>query len=165
MITQLAMTREVRMVASNGDDRVSRPRKPRIGIGTVQRYMAVDNDHLERHDREPGKGKITVSEVHNHLVKRVDSGAVTLVLDATKRRLTKMQWLVFVALHFGYVADKRGILRAHPCRIAGRLPTDREVATHYDRSERTVADYDGIAKRVFFEEAREEEERPSGGGE
>lgn len=154
------------MMASNGDDQaIPRPRKPRIGIGTVQRYMAVDNDHLERHEREPGKGKITVSEVHNHLVKRVDSGNVTLVLDATKRRLTKMQWLVFVALHFGYVADKKGILRAHPCRVAGRLPTDREVAAHYDRSERTVADCDGIARRVFFEEVREEEERPSYGGE
>ena len=135
-------------------------RRPRIGIGSVQRYLAVDNDNLEHHERALG-GKITVSAVHRHLVQRVDTADAIRVLDATRHRLTKMQWLVFVAANFGYVADKRGMLRAHPCRIAGRLPTDREIGAHYDRSERTVADYDGIARRIFFEEAREAEERPT----
>jgi hypothetical protein len=134
--------------------------RPRIGIGSVQRYLAVDNDNLEQHEREPGGGKITVSAVHQHLVQRVDNADAIRVLDATRHRLTKMQWLVFVAAIFGYVADQHGILRAHPCRIAGRLPTDREIGAHYDRSERTVADYDSMARRVFFEEAREAEERP-----
>jgi hypothetical protein len=127
----------------------------------VQRFLAVDTDNLQRHERTPGGSDITVSAVHRHLVRRVDTADAIRVVDATRHRLTTLQWLVFVAATFGDVADKHGKLRAHRCGIAGRLRTDRARGADDDRTARTVADDESKARRVYFAAAREAEEGPS----
>lgn len=142
----IALAREVTMP---GDD-APRRRRP-SGLGRLKGVREIQNENVEEHEREPKRAKITQTDPHRHLVKRADTHMDVRVLAATKRDLPRQQWLVFVAMEFGWVEDARGILRAHPGK---REPVERnlsfeEVAIYYGLSAETVKQYDKLARRTF----------------
>jgi hypothetical protein len=117
----------------------------------LNRLMEIDNERVEEHEREPDRGKVTLSDVHRHLMRRVDDRREVQVLAATKRDLPPQVWLIFLALELGWVADERGILRPHRARQEPkpRYPSVVEVAAHYGLAESTVRQYGRQGRRVY----------------
>jgi hypothetical protein len=142
------MARSVGMATS--DDETHQRRRP-SSLTKIKRYREVQNDNIEQHEREPGKGKITQSHIHAHAVRRVDSWIDMRVLGATKRDLPTKEWLCFCAMEFGMVEDKNGILRMHKGKLepVERDLTFDEVAAHYGLTRDTVERYDQHARKVF----------------
>jgi hypothetical protein len=157
----LAYTKEAAVI-DDGDDLLPlRRRKSPSGLGDVKKYREIQNDHLARTEREPESAKITRVLPHPHLVRRTDTWWAIKALGRTKRDLTNergevgKEWLVFVAMEFGWVQDQYGILRAHKGRqeTKDRDLSFEEVAAHYGLGRSTVEQYDRTARRIYREHA------------
>ncbi len=138
------------LMVTTGDDERGRGGRGK-SLARIHKARGVQDEHLEKHELEPGGGKIVRSEVHPHLVTRADAHFDLQCLAATKRDLPRMEYLCFCAMEFGMVEDDRGILRWHPGK---REPVERdltfaEVGKHYNLSEDTVQQYDRRARKVY----------------
>jgi hypothetical protein len=158
----LALQQEARMMVDDGDDAPPiRRRKAPNGLREVKRCREIQNDNIARTERDPGSAKITTVQPHHHLVIRADTWWAIKALGRTKRDLTNergdvgKEWLVFVAMEFGWVQDQYGILRSHKGK---QEPKERdlsfeEVAAWYGLSRTTVEQYDRTARRLYREHA------------
>lgn len=148
-------------VIDGGDDLVSvRRRKVPSGLRDVKCLRDIQNEHIEEHEREPKRAKVTESEPHHDLEKREEKHWSLVALALTKKRLPPKKWQCFLAVEFGMVEDAKGILRVHRALLARpeedeRALTFDEVAQWYSVSADTVKQYDGEARRAY-QRAREE---------
>ena len=139
----------------DGDDliRPATRRKPPSGLRDVKKLREIQNENIEEHQREPRYAKITQSEPHHDLEKRVDKYESVQALARTKKALPPRKWLVFVAVEFGMVEDARGILRVHRALLKPdedeRDLTFEEVAQFYKLAPETVKEYDRDARREY----------------
>lgn len=145
---------EVRMVG-NDEQHPKRRRKSPSGLKDVKKYLDVENENIEEHQRENGHAKITQVDPHHDLITRVDRYDSVEALARVEAKLPRKKWLCFVACEFGMVEDARGILRVHRALIPGLLakkPRDlsfEEVAAYYRLAAETVKVYDQEGRREY----------------
>jgi hypothetical protein len=160
MAMQLAMTREVRMVASNGDgDDQSIPQRP-ARPPNLLRYEERADTRSTRHARVGSK--IGTPQIRPNIVHRVDAGAEIVCIRLAVAQLTKGEWECWIALKEGVLFDPapkgaRGIYHRHwfVVPLPAKSATVEQTARHYGYTERSVKEMDRTARRLLarFREA------------